>query len=123
MLIAVKPPPPMPATTRPRMMTHSSCARPQIRFPRAKKTFEKIRPVRLERISVRRPLRGWRAALAMRYADASQESRDRELNDVDIGAERVAIIVESGRTVRHFAMKQEGYAAVYLMLQENCQSR
>lgn len=108
MLIAVKPPPPMPATTRPTMMTHSSCARPHIRFPRAKKTFEKIRPVRLDRISVRRPLSGWRAALAIRYADASQESRDSELNDVDIGAERVAIIVESGTTVRHSAIIKAG---------------
>ena len=57
--------------------------------------FEKIKPVRLDKISVRRPLRGCRAALAIRYADASQESRDKELNEVDIGAESVAMIVES----------------------------
>lgn len=105
MEMAVNPPPPMPATTRPKMMTHSVCARPQIRFPRAKKIFEKSRPVRLDRMSVRRPLRGWRAALAIRYEDASQERSDNELKDVDIGADRVAIIVESGIIlVRHLSL-------------------
>lgn len=38
---------------------------------------------------------GWRAALAMRYAVASQENRVKELKESDIGVERVATIVES----------------------------
>ena len=46
-------------------------------------------------MSVSRPLSGWRAALAMKYAEASQESRDNELKDADIGADKVAMIVES----------------------------
>ncbi len=61
----------------------------------AKKMFEKIRPVRRDRMSVRRPLRGWRAALAIRYAEASHESKPSELKDVEMGADSVAIIVES----------------------------
>jgi hypothetical protein len=38
---------------------------------------------------------GWRAALAMRYAEASQDNRVKELKESDIGVERVATIVES----------------------------
>lgn len=57
--------------------------------------LEKISPVRRESMSVRRPLRGWRAALAIKYAEASHERRESELKEVEIGALRVAIIVES----------------------------
>lgn len=46
-------------------------------------------------MSVKRPLRGWRAALAIKYAEASHERRESELKEVEIGALRVAIIVES----------------------------
>jgi len=44
-------------------------------------------------MSVNRPESGWQAALAIRYADASQERRESELKDVEIGALRVAITV------------------------------
>lgn len=54
-----------------------------------------MRPVLRLKISVRRPERGWHAAFAMRYADASQERRERELKDVEMLAERVAMMVES----------------------------
>ncbi|KAL9604629.1 MAG: hypothetical protein Q9219_000349 [cf. Caloplaca sp. 3 TL-2023] len=93
--IAVRPPPPIPAMTRPNIMDHSSWARPQMRFPAAKKTFEKTSPALLPRMSVKRPLRGWSAALAIRYADASHESREREWKDAEMGAESVAMMVES----------------------------
>jgi len=46
-------------------------------------------------MSVSRPDIGWQAALAIRYEEASQERRERELKDVDIGAESVAITVLS----------------------------
>jgi hypothetical protein len=38
---------------------------------------------------------GWEAALAMRYAVANQERRVSELNSLAIGAESVAMMVES----------------------------
>ena len=44
---------------------------------------------------MRRPEIGWRAALAMRYAEASQDNRVKELKESDMGVERVATIVES----------------------------
>ncbi len=93
--MAFKPPPPIPAMTRPKIMTHSLVARPQMRLPAAKNKLEKIRPVRRDSMSVSRPLSGCRAALAMKYEEASQESRDKELKEADIGADKVAMIVES----------------------------
>ena len=74
-LIAIKPPPPTLATMRPKIITHCDCAIPQIRFPRAKKILLKTSPVRREKMSVRRSERGCRAALAIRYAEASQDRR------------------------------------------------
>lgn len=94
-LIDISPPPPMPATTRPNIMTHSDLARPHIRFPAAKKMLLNMRPARLPKMSVRRPESGWSAALAMRYADASQETSVNELKEVDIGAASVATTVPS----------------------------
>jgi hypothetical protein len=47
-------------------MLHSERASPQRRFPAAKSRLERTRPVRREKMSVRRPERGWQAALAMR---------------------------------------------------------
>jgi len=44
-------------------------------------------------MSVNRPESGWQAALAIRYADASQERRESELKEVEIGALRVAMTV------------------------------
>ena len=93
--MAINPPPPIPATTRPAIMLHSDVARPHIRFPAAKKTLLKKSPVRREKISVKRPERGWQAELAMRYADASQERRESELKESEMGAESVAIMVAS----------------------------
>lgn len=93
--MAVKPPPPIPATTRPRIITDSVLARPQMRFPAAKKTLEKRSPFLRPKMSVSLPLRGCRAAFAMKYADASQDNRDKESKEVEIGADSVAIIVES----------------------------
>jgi hypothetical protein len=49
-------------------------------------------------MSVNRPLRGWQAALEIRYEVASHESSEKELKEEEIGAERVATIVESERT-------------------------
>jgi hypothetical protein len=48
-------------------------------------------------MSVNRPLRGWQAALEIRYELASHESREKEWKDEEIGADRVATIVESVR--------------------------
>ena len=94
-LIAIKPPPPMPATTLPAIIAHSLFARPQSRFPAANNTLLTTSPVRLLKISVRRPDMGWHAEFAIRYADASQERRESELKEVEMGAESVAIIVLS----------------------------
>lgn len=47
-------------------------------------------------MSVRRPLRGWKAALEIRYEVASQERSEKELKDEEIGAVRVATMVVSG---------------------------
>jgi hypothetical protein len=67
-----------------------------MRFPIAKTTFEKISPAFRENMSVKRPERGWQAALDIKYAVASQESSDRELKEEDMGPVRVATIVLSG---------------------------
>jgi hypothetical protein len=66
-----------------------------MRQPAPKKTLEKINPLRREKISVNFPARGWHAALAIRYADASQESRLSDLNSDDMGVVRVAMMVVS----------------------------
>ena len=88
-------PPPIPATILPRIMTHSSLARPHIRLPAAKKAFEYMSPVRRENISVSLPESGCSAALAIRYDEANHERSVKELKDVEMGAERVATMVES----------------------------
>lgn len=46
-------------------------------------------------MSVRRPARGWQAALEIKYAVASQDSRDRDLNEDEIGPVKVATTVMS----------------------------
>lgn len=94
-LIAMSPPPPIPATTLPPIIVHSLVARPHIRFPAANKMLLTTSPVPLLKISVNRPESGWQAALAIRYAEASHDNKDKELNEVEMGAERVAMIVES----------------------------
>lgn len=63
--------------------------------PTPKNKLENNKPVLLENISVSRPLRGCNAALAMRYDDASHDRSRNELNDAEMGADRVATIVES----------------------------
>jgi hypothetical protein len=92
-------PPPIPATTRPKRMTHSSFARPHISVPPPKQMAEYTRPIFLPKISVNRPLSGCIAALAIKYDDASHESRVKELNEFDIGVDSVATIVESAQIV------------------------
>lgn len=57
----IRPPPPIPATTLPKIITFSSRANPHIRFPAAKKRLLKIRPGPLPNISVNRPEMGWQA--------------------------------------------------------------
>lgn len=76
-------------------MTAGLSAKPQINVPAPKSIFETTRPVRLENMSVRRPLSGCIAAFAMRYALASHDSKVKELNEFEIGADNVATIVES----------------------------
>lgn len=93
--MAINPPPPIPATTRPVIMVHSVAASPHIRFPRAKSTLLITNPALLEKISVSLPEMGWHAALAIRYADAIHDRRLRELKLDAIGLDRVAMIVES----------------------------
>ena len=93
--MAARPPPPIPAIVRPKMITHACVARPQIRFPKPKRMFETTRPVRREYISVNLPLRGWHAAFDIRYVEASHESKVSELNEEEIEAERVAMTVVS----------------------------
>ena len=95
MAITVRPPPPIPAITRPRIIVHWAWARPQIMLPAAKITLENINPDFRENMSVRRPARGWQAALEIKYAVASQDSRERELNEDDIGPVKVATTVMS----------------------------
>jgi len=46
-------------------------------------------------MSVRRPDKGWHAAFAIRYADASHDSKESELKELEMGADRVAMIVVS----------------------------
>lgn len=94
-LIAVNPPPPMPATTRPIIIVDSDCASPHMRLPAPKKILEKTRPERRPKMSVSLPLRGCSAALAIRYPEASHETRVKELKEFDMGVVNVAMIVES----------------------------
>ena len=65
-VMQLRPPPPIPATTRPAIMTGADGARPQIRVPRAKNRLENRRPVRREKMSVSFPESGWQAELAIR---------------------------------------------------------
>ena len=64
-------------------------------MPAAKKTFDKTSPVRREKMSVSFPDSGCKAAVEMKYAEASHERRVKELKEVEIAAERVATTVES----------------------------
>lgn len=48
-------------------------------------------------MSVNRPLSGWKAAFETRYDVASQERREKELKDEEMGAVRVATMVVSDR--------------------------
>lgn len=54
-----------------------------------------MRPGPRPNISVSRPEMGWHAALDMRYAVASHDRRLRDLNSLDMGADRAAMTVES----------------------------
>ena len=47
-------------------------------------------------MSVNRPLSGWNAAFEIRYDVASQERREKELKDEEMGAVKVATMVVSG---------------------------
>jgi hypothetical protein len=76
-------------------MVHSDVASPHIKFPAAKKIFETTSPVLRLKMSVNRPEIGWQAALAIRYEEASHERRERELKEVEMGAESVAMMVLS----------------------------
>jgi hypothetical protein len=46
-------------------------------------------------MSVRRPLSGWKAAFEIRYDVASQDRREKELKEEEMGAVRVATMVVS----------------------------
>lgn len=46
------------------------------------------------------------AELAIRYADASHERRVKELNEVEIGVDRVATMVVSGSYCQHISFKK-----------------
>jgi hypothetical protein len=54
-------------------------------------------------MSVNFPARGWHAALAIKYADANQESKLSDLNSDDIGVVSVAMIVVSGTKINILA--------------------
>ncbi|QBZ58003.1 hypothetical protein PoMZ_02942 [Pyricularia oryzae] len=86
----MSPPPPMPATTRPRIIISPVCARPQIRLPAANMMLLKTRPGPRPKRSVMRPEMGWKAALAI-----SHDMRLSDLNSLEICPERVANIVPS----------------------------
>jgi hypothetical protein len=91
----VNPPPPIPATTRPRTTISADPAKPQINVPTPKNILLKTRPYRRENMSVSFPDKGWKAALAIKYPEASQGRSVRELKLVEMGDARVATIVES----------------------------
>ena len=77
------------------MIVHFSVARPHIKFPAQKNALAHIKPFLRPNISVSLPDNGCRAALAMRYPDASHENRENDLKVAVMGADMVAIIVVS----------------------------
>ena len=95
MVMQVRPPPPMPAITRPAMMVGALGARPQMSVPTPKKMLLKMRPALRPKMSVSLPESGWHAELAMRYPVASQERSERELKSDDMGPVSVATMLVS----------------------------
>ncbi len=91
----MSPPPPTPATTRPAIMLALSRASPHIRLPAAKKRLLNTSPGPRPKMSVSRPDTGWQAALAIRYAVASHDSSDSDWNSLAMGADSVAMMLES----------------------------
>ena len=88
-------PPPTPANTLPNIIVHSSLAKPQTRFPMAKRRLLTIKPHCREKMSVSLPLNGCVAACPIKNPVASHAKRERELKLVAIGAARVAMTVPS----------------------------
>lgn len=82
-------------TPTPRIIVHSSLAKPQTMLPLAKTALLTIIPHRREKISVNLPLNGCVAACPIKKAVASHARRGSELKLVAIGAARLAITVPS----------------------------
>ena len=70
-------------------------ARPHIRLPAAKRKLLSSSPFRREYMSVNFPAKGWVAAVATRYAVASQARSGRESNSVAMDDPSVAIRLAS----------------------------
>ncbi|KAL5330863.1 hypothetical protein ACEPPN_000388 [Leptodophora sp. 'Broadleaf-Isolate-01'] len=77
--IAPRPPPPIPAITRPAITMPALVERPHINVPIPKNMLEKTSPLLRENIS----------------AEASHERAVKEEKEVDIGGTSVAMMVES----------------------------
>lgn len=58
-------------------------------------------------MSVRRPLSGWNAAFEIRYDVASQDRREKELKEEEMGAVRVATMVVSAGLVSFRATRAQ----------------
>ena len=93
--MAINPPPPKPEITRPVIMTPLVAAKPQIRLPAANSKLLITKPVQRPYMSVNFPESGWHAAVAIMYAEATHASRLSELKLVEMGADRVAMMVVS----------------------------
>ena len=82
----------------------------------------KTSPVRRPKMSVSRPDNGWRAALAIRYDEASHDRRVKELKLSEIGVASVATMVESRgcEYVHAILMNEEAYPRLPRILQPTC---
>jgi hypothetical protein len=81
----------------PRSKTHNRVLNPQRSVPITKTAPDHIKQYRRPKTSATWPDRGFEAAMPIRYVVDIHERFERELNDAEIGARRVAIIVSSRR--------------------------
>lgn len=101
--IVIKPPPPIPVNARMRFKNITSFATAHPRHPRRKEIVEVKKQVRRPKISEKRPYKGWKAVLVIKYEVVSQEEVFAALNSELIRAYVEAVIVPSKPERKTFA--------------------
>jgi hypothetical protein len=88
-------PEPNPWIDLPRSRIHNRVLKPHRSVPITKMAPDPVKQYRRPKRSATCPERGFEAAMPIRYVVAIHERFERDLNDAEIGAKSVAIIVSS----------------------------